>query len=473
MTLQATFVDLGRDIFDRHAIYALTSILKAKGIDVSYVSDDSQSTIIQELERIKPSIVMYSSFSTAFKDYAAFDEKLKKRMNVTSIVGGPSVTYNPQLLFESSIDAACMGEGDIALPEYILSGYQQCPNVYLNNNKVTNTFHDFADLDSMPFPDRSIIYDKDSIRRNNPSKTFISGRGCPFMCTYCFNHIHNKLFRKCGSIIRKKSVDYILEEVAGVLAKYPLKTVVFNDDTFIVDQKWFLEFAERFSSKFEISYSCNIRANLMTDEIARALAESRCAVVNWSIESGDENLRNTVLKRHMSDNHILYAAEVINKYKLKHRIGNVIGLPGESEEQINKTIEMNIKCSPNIALANIFVPFPGLELTKMAIDGKYYTPLQDDQLPSNYFTKSVLNLSDSTNTMLQKSIFLFPTFVAFPILYFNKSLNRGLYSLPKFLLRLFYELFYAYKLKSLYRMNGGLFFTFGAVMRYIKELFRS
>lgn len=470
MRRKVAFVDLGRDIFDRHGIYALSSILASHQINVSYISGSTHSKIIDAVLDLGPELVMYSSFSTALAEYSNFDKALKRRASIMSIIGGPGVTFNPQQLFETSINAGCVGEGDIALPEFILSNFSKHKNVYLNDGEIPDTYYPFSNLDSMPFPDRDLVYSKDSTRRDNPTKTFISGRGCPFMCTYCFNHTYNTMFKGCGPTIRKKSVDYVLDEIALVRNKYPLKNVAFNDDTFIVDSKWFFEFAERFSSRFDLTYSCNIRANLMTEDIARALADSRCSAVNWSIESGDKDLRNTLLKRNMSDEQIRFAAAMLNKYKLVHRIGNVIGLPGETISQVQKTIELNIECRPNLALANIFVPFPGLELTQKAIDGGYYTPLPDDQLPSNYFTKSVLKLDDSTNILLQKTLFLFLFFVAYPKTYSSKALRGFLYSLPRAALRVAYEFFYAYKLKNMYNVSGNFAYTAKAVFRHLKSL---
>lgn len=464
------FVDLGGDIFDRHGIYALSAILMAEGHNVTYATHQNREKLLNTVALAQPDLVMYSSYSTTLRDYAKFDKALKQRISTTSLIGGPGITFNPEMLFTSTIDAGCVGEGDLALPTFIASGFSKCSNIFLNDGKLTDAYSPFAGLDTLPLPTRELVYKTDSVRRDNPTKTFVSGRGCPFKCTYCFNHTYNKMFRSCGPTIRKKSVDYVLEEIANVLARYPLKTVAFNDDTFIVDSRWFFEFAERFSSRFEISYSCNIRANLMTEDIARVLSSSRCSAVNWSIESGDAVLRNTLLKRNMSDKQILFTAEMLNKYKLKHRIGNVIGLPGETPEQVDKTIDLNIRCRPDLALANIFVPFPGLDLTRMAIEGSHYDPLPDDKLPQNYFTKSVLKFDNASNSALQKTLFLFSLFTSMPLLYTNKTIRKALHALPHRLLRIFYEIYYAYKLKNFYGVSGDFVYTVKAVLRYFNSL---
>ena len=93
------------------------------------------------------------------------------------------------------------------------------------------------------------MYENDYVLRNMPNKQFLAGRGCPYMCTYCHNNIQNTMFKGCGATIRKKSVDYLLEEIKDVKRRYPLKVVVFQDDTFILKEIGCWNFANAFRGK--------------------------------------------------------------------------------------------------------------------------------------------------------------------------------------------------------------------------------
>ena len=104
------------------------------------------------------------------------------------------------------------------------------------------------------------------------------------------------MFKGCGATIRKKSVDYLLEEIKDVKRRYPLKVVVFQDDTFILKRDWLLEFCERFPKEIGLPYTCNIRANLIDEETIKILKKGDCACVYWSIESGNDAIRNNLLK---------------------------------------------------------------------------------------------------------------------------------------------------------------------------------
>jgi radical SAM superfamily enzyme YgiQ (UPF0313 family) len=403
-------------------------------------------------------------------DYARFDALLKQHLNVISIIGGSGPTFNPKFIDKTTINAACIGEGDFALPEFIASGFKPCRNIYVKGEVYSDDLHPLADLDLLPIPDRDIIYRRDDVRANLPSKQFISGRGCPYLCTYCFNHSYNDIMMRHGEIIRKKSVSYLFEELDLVRRKHPLKLVIFNDDTFIVNRKWFFEFCDNYPAKIGIQYGCNIRANLIDEEIVRGLKESNCVAINWSIESGDETLRNSILRRNISDEQILYTADLLNKYGIRHRIGNLIGLPGETRQQMLKTVGLNIKARPMYSLANIFVPYPGLELTRYAIENGYYSEIPEEQLPQGYFSPSALNMPEQQNRWIQKLLYIFPFFVKFPQLFHNRYSRSLAFLLPKFVMRPLYELFYGLMFRKIYKVTSSPRNNWKFSVRYLKSL---
>ncbi|HNV85634.1 MAG TPA: hypothetical protein PKL97_01550 [Candidatus Omnitrophota bacterium] len=197
------------------------------------------------------------------------------------------------------------------------------------------------------------------------------------------------------------------------------------------------------------------------------MRDSGCIVVNWSIESGDEFMRNTVLKRQMSDSQIFKTAELLTQYKIRYRIGNIIGLPGESFGQMLKTLELNIKAKPSMGLANIFVPFPGLALTEYAIAHGHYVPNAEKKIPDDFFTQSILEMSPRENKAIQKLMRLFPLFVNFPFLYSAVPARRALFALPRFVLKTVYELFFALKMMRLYVSRADFAKKARIILRYL------
>ena len=466
---KAVFVDLLHQFWDHHGIYSLAAAMKAGGIEVQYIGTRSFTEALSRVRRLKPDYVLYSSFSTSESSYLQFDRILKNSMDILSVMGGPAVTFGWSRLQDSSIDAFCMGEGEVALVDFIKHDVTG-KNVFLRGLKPSGDFHPLVNLDSLPLPDRSAVYSTDSLLRLAPSKQFFSGRGCLYDCSYCFNHKFREIFKSCGPTVRKKSVDYLLDEIAQVRRTYPLANVVFNDDIFILDKKWFQEFCSRFPREVGLPYTCYIRANLLDEEIVRGLKQSNCRNVNWSIEAGNEQYRNRVLRRNMSDEQILNAAELLHRYHIPFRIGNVIALPGESLQQMEETIAINILARPYLGLANIFVPFPGLELTEYAKRIGCYKERPQDNLPPDYFTRSVLDYSQHEQGAIYKLMCLFPLFVNFPALFYRAGIRRLLFRIPRRILRLLYEITYTYKMSRMYVVRTAWRHKALMALRYLRNI---
>jgi radical SAM superfamily enzyme YgiQ (UPF0313 family) len=470
MSFTTVFVDFSCNFYDKHWVYCLASHLRASGTDVRYVNERDPAKTIKFLQSVRPGLVAYSAFSSELRAVIEFDRGLKRALDVKSILGGPAPTYDWTCHADTTIDAVCVGEGEFALQEYIESGCTAARNVIPRGASAPPGLHERADLDTLPFPDRDMVYQEDPVVRRMNSKQFLSGRGCPYACTYCFNHVHNRMFHGCGPVVRKKSVDYLIEEIGRVRAAYPLTTVVFQDDTFIQDKDWFIEFADRFPSRVGLPYTCNIRANLMSEDIAEALSRSGCVAVNWSIESGDEEFREKRLHRNMTRDQIIETGRLLREHGIQNRIGNLIGLPGERFDQMLATLELNIEVKPSLGLANIFVPFPALELTEYAQKEGYLDPENATNLPRDFFTRSVLNFTPGMHRRIRKLMPLFPIFVRFPRLYRTRAVRAALFALPVILLRIVYELFYVYTFASLYRVKNSFGTKLGMLARYIRNL---
>ena len=472
--MKATFVNFSQNFFDKLSVYPLAAQLKKYSIDLGYININNFRNAIRCLEKTRPHIVLYSAFSKDISIYVRFDKILKETLHyqIKSIIGGAGATYDSELLAKSTIDFLCVGEAEYALPEFLTNGFVPHKNIIAMGDKYPTEFYPFADLNELPFEDRGLVYDEDKVLRNMAAKQFLSGRGCPYRCTYCHNHVFNERFKSCGPIVRQKKVDYIIEEINQVKASYPLRRGVFYDDTFILNKKWLREFCERFPKEVGIEYTCQIRANLIDEEIVSLLKESRCVLVTWSIESGNDYTRNKILKRNMSTDDILNTGRLLAKYKIPSRIGNVIGTPGESFDNIMETLELNIESRPQLAMAWTFVPYPGLSLTDYALKNGFLNAGHPDDLPANYL-RSILNFSKEEKKRIANLTFLFPAMVKHPnLLYRKKKVFYFLMSLPPWMLRIFWEVYYSYQAYRLvFSVKQPFVFKFRLLLRHLGNIY--
>ncbi|MFA7160072.1 MAG: radical SAM protein [Kiritimatiellia bacterium] len=473
--MKVVFVDLSDRLSDSHGIGSLIAVLKNTGVIPEYINSKNWNKICKEIDRFAFDLILYSAFSCEVEEYSRFDRFLKSRFKITnnrcqlvSLIGGPGPTYDPFFMTSgTTIDAACIGEGELALCDFIASTFKDGRNIVLNGRGADgHAFRKamFVDLDSLPFPDRELIYNRNHLLRDMPSKQFLAGRGCPYDCSYCFNGTLKEMFSGCGPYVRKKSVEYLLEEIRYVKTRYGLKRVVFSDDTFVLGEKWLTEFCERFPKEIGLRYNCSVRPNLVTGDLVRMLKESGCAEVMWSIETGNENYRKTILQRNISDKDISSAADLMHKHGLSFRLGNMIGLPGESIKDMYDTIRMNINAKPRLGYTAIFMPYPGLKLTQYAIENGYYDSAS--QLPDNPFVCTLLNYSAKDKSRIIRIANLFPFLVRWPFLLRFKNV---LEQTPFWLVRLVFKFYFSKQLSKGYFEKVNLLFSIRMVIRLFKR----
>lgn len=403
------------------SIPVLSAVAKRAGHQVGLVEfARNPKAAAAALESYRPDIVAYSVCSTEWERYVEINARLKNRAPFFSVFGGSHPTFFPELIEEDLVDCICMGEGDEAFKRFLNSfGTDdmfsvgnflfQGQDYSIQTNQLLPLI---SDLDTLPFPDRELIYSKNAFLARSPIKSFFAGRGCPFKCSYCFNHAYHELYRNKGHVVRAKSVSYLLQEIERVRASYPLTFVKFQDDVLGIQRSWLEEFAAKFPNKIELPFMCYARPNMVTNKYAQLLRKAGCYSVCMAIESGNDAIRRSVLNRRMDDERILEASAYLKEQGIKIYAVNMVGLPGETEANISETIALNQKARVDFADASIFQPYPGTRITEYCKE----TGLLDKGKESfeSQFTTSVLNFPQDRKLRIETIHRLFSIMVDHP-----------------------------------------------------------
>jgi len=283
------------------------------------------------------------------------------------------------------------------------------------------------DLDRLGLPDRDLVYLKDPIYRHSKIKHFISGRGCPYNCTYCFNHAFSKIYKGKGKRFRQRSVDNVIEELRQVKEGYPLEFVIFVDDTFVLSQGWLEEFAEEYPKKIGLPFFCNTRANLVTEKQVRLLKKAGAFCVGMGIEAGNDRVRNELLKRNMSRDQILHACRLLHEGGLNFTTTNMLALPTSNLEDDFETLQLNIQCRPVYAHAFLFQPYPKTELGEFTREEGWMAGSLDD-MSNIMWDRSVLQFPKEEKQQMENLQRFFAIAVEWPRLL---PLIRFLIKLPR------------------------------------------
>jgi len=164
---------------------------------------------------------------------------------------------------------------------------------------------------------------------------------------------------------RHREVGDLLDEVKGVLKKYPAEIVGFHDDIFTLNKEWLQEFCDRYPREVGKPFWCNTRVGCLTAEEARMLRRAGCIRIHVAVETGDPQLRRQVLGRDIPDEKILDTFAFLKEAGIKRLAFNILGLPRETEETIRQTIALNRKIRPDRVHVTMFQPYPGTALYKL------------------------------------------------------------------------------------------------------------
>lgn len=400
----------------------LSSVIKSLGHETDLVV--TSENVEEKIRTFFPDVIMYGLMTGDQDFYNEVNKSLKEKFSFFSIAGGPHPTFFPEFLENSSFDAICMGEGEGPLKHFLENpDSKEIPNFWFKTEQgiIKNQVQSLIEnLDDIPFPDRDLVFKYPKIL-NGPIKHFISSRGCPYNCSYCFNASWAKIYEGKGKRVRFRSVDNLIKEIKEVVSSSLTKFVYFQDDTFTLDQEWLDEFADKYSKEIGFPFHCHVRANTLDEEKVKALKKAGCYSVHIAAETGNDQLRNQILNRNMSKEQIINACNLLRDNEIKFMLQNIIGLPGGSIKEDLETLELNIKCKPDYAWVSIFQPYPGTELGKICIEKRFYSGDFSD-LGSSFFDSSKLNFSEEYKNQLSNLQKLFAIFVEYPELY-----NLGLF----------------------------------------------
>jgi len=413
------------ELRERFGIMMLSSELKEHGHEREVFIESSNEAFRMEVIAWNPDIIAFSTMTPGI----AFAEKnikfFKENTNALIVMGGAHPTFYPEVIFETPVDVICRGEGQEAMVELadaIEQGesHYKIANLWARDKCDKNHIHKndvrpICDINTHSNLDFDLYYAKFQELADAPTKRVFLGKGCPFDCTYCFNHSMKKLYKGKGKYTQYMDVKKAIKEIISIRDKYGMKWLLILTDAVNIERKWFMDFLEEYKQKVKIPFICNVRIDRVDEEMVKAMKEAGCDRVNYGIEHGNYEIRKNILKRNMPDDVIIKAGQLFTKYKIRVQTANIIGVPHETVETIMETVRLNRKVKPKIAQGFILQPFPGTEIHKYAAE---HGLLPDDNsysksgtgFQASYFAEQSFPLKLKDKCKLLKMFYLFNLF---------------------------------------------------------------
>lgn len=404
--------------FEYLGIMHISSVLKANGHNVEIFIGGNFEKLANDIKSYGANLVGFSCHTGNYSWCSHAAEAIKNLNNVLTVFGGPHPTFFPEIITSPHIDAVCQGEGEMASLELAdkfdkKEDITKIPNCWFKQNGqiIKNDLRPLIeDLDSIPFPDREMYY-KNYPFLNISLKSFMAGRGCPFKCSYCFNESMQQLYSHKGRYVRYRSVENVLEEIKSVYRKYGMRTVYMIDDTFILNKSWACEFLERYAKEIKLPLICLVRVDLLNEEIVKKLKNANCRAVFFGIESGNEQLRNLVLNKNITNRQIIEAAKLLKSYGIKYRTYNMMGIPGETLDDAFQTIKINSTINTDYPWCSILQPYPKTKIEKYALAHSLFDSGQA-HISASFFHDTILHFKQKRELLNLQKLFFFA--VKFP-----------------------------------------------------------
>jgi len=380
--------------FEPLGLLYLSSVLRSEGHDTKYCPPTRQ-----ELGRIirdwGPALIAISVSTGMHRRCLDAVVATSERHNAFIVLGGSYATFCETCIEAEKIDALCLGEGEGAIVELARSLVEKTDlssiknlHVKTSTGIVRNDLRPLiGDLDALPFPDRDLLYRRHPWMAKGKLAYVAASRGCPFDCRYCCNAYFHELYKGKGPRVRKRSVAGLVSEIRELKEVYQKEFVHFTDDLFDFPLPWLEEFRDRYRREVGLPFYCIMRLDVVRDEKIGILADAGCVSMAVAIESGNDAIRRDLLGRSMSKARMLEGLTIIKRHGIRLFVQNMLGLPGESLEQMYETLDFNIRCRPDYAWASMFVPYPNTSLGEQALESGLYNT--DPNRFSGFFVASL------------------------------------------------------------------------------------
>jgi len=413
-----------------YGVAFLSAVLKQRGHKTALLDVNEQlgypldlERIWQDVQKFRPDLIGLSIVTNQYQYATKIARFLRERTNIPMIAGGAHVTMAPEeVLSDGLFDYACVGEGEHALAELVArmekgDRTDTVLNIWARTKDglSKNPVRPLPDLSQLPMKDYEIFDFQHMIDAKDGWVGVMASRGCPFRCTYCFNHKMVELYERDTGLkgrklnyIRHHPVDDVIGELKMLLGKYQqIKQFIFDDDLFTYDRAYLLEFSRRYRAEVGVPFVCNAHTKVFDDEMARALKDAGCDLVKFGVESGSERVRRNILSRYMSNEDIARAFETAHRVGLETSAFIMFGFPHETIDDIQMTIDLLARISPTRMRWAIFFPYVNTEAYRISNEGGFID-FEKMRTLSSFMYESCLNFGPEQNLFIKKLQKTFP-----------------------------------------------------------------
>ncbi|MFQ6043488.1 MAG: B12-binding domain-containing radical SAM protein [Candidatus Poribacteria bacterium] len=335
---------------------------------------DEPATLDQRLSDViaqyHPLIVGMTIHTPAYSERVRLAKFIRERLPTALLIaGGHHPSAEPvHLLQNTDFDLCVIGEGERTLLEIarrVAQGEARGRSdwlreirgvVYKQGEKIfcSQPRPPVSDMDSLPFPANHLLGLGDYAPHPNlgvKSTGILTYRGCPMRCAFCNN--------PQGHQARLRSPLRVVDEMMWVVEKFDVRGFNFYDNLFGLNRRHALAVCEEIiQRRMDVVWECWTAGDLVDSELAEKMKAAHCVRVGFGAESGDDEVlvkaqRGFTVAQHQAGIRALRVAG------LKVVPFFMVGLPGESEKSVRRTVEFAMRCGADEICLSLYRPYPG------------------------------------------------------------------------------------------------------------------
>ena len=347
----------------------ICSHLRGRGfsVDVHDSTFSTQEALYTRLREEKPSVLgVYANLMTRPKVVKILAEA--RRCGWRTIVGGPEPGAYVDEYLHVGAEVVVLGEGEVTVEELLpllrpgnSARLDEVRGIaFLDSSGLvvrTPPRPQIQDLDAQPWPAREAIdtaryVDTWRTHHGMGSISLITARGCPFRCEWCSHQVY-------GQTHRRRKPEFVADELEWLKQRYKPDMLWIADDVFTIHHGWLQEWREQVNSRsLHIPFECISRADRLTEDVIRTLAELGCFRLWIGSESGSQRILD-LMQRNVTIEAVQQATQLCRKYGIKTGMFLMWGYEGEELDDIEATIAHVRASKPDVFLTTVSYPIKG------------------------------------------------------------------------------------------------------------------
>ncbi len=293
--------------------------------------------------------------------------ELCKARGLHTVLGGPHLTIMPLESLEpphdAYVDYVFKGESEYSFLELVntleagkLPGV--IPGIHFKRNGEIVASPEspmIPDLDALPFPAHDLFkIDRytnlqpltDGWDPNARSFTILTSRGCPYKCTFCSKPV-------TGDTWRARSVESVVQEWKWLVKGLGATEIGVTDDIWNLKLPRAKELCRRLVEEGLNTVPWvtvhGMKANHGDLELYQLMKAAGCKRVGFGVENGDPDMLRNVIRKGQTIDMVREAFANAKAAKLQTMGFFIYGMPGDTEETMEKTTQLALELDPKLA----------------------------------------------------------------------------------------------------------------------------